>query len=138
MPKVLAFQQSYNGFRQFRSDGVKRDFHAFYEWTKAGHSFSPVTEKFMTFVIGLKNQLPDIISVKSYIKKKKIKIAGNIHIHYDEVMKRLDEKEAFADQIMPHNTAFTITDKKSDLSLFKKIAGESTYIGKEGIEFYPQ
>lgn len=111
MPKVLAFQQSYNGFRQFRSDGVKRDFHAIYEWTKAGHPFSPVTKKFMTFVIGLKNQLPDIISVKSYIKKKKIKIAGNIHIHYDEVMKRLDEKEAFADQIMTHNTAFTITDK---------------------------
>ena len=92
----------------------------------------------MTFVIGLKNQLPVIISVKSYIKRKRIKIAGNIHLHYEEVMKRLDEKKAFAEQIMPHNTAFTITDKKSDLSLFKKIAGESTYIDREGIEFYPQ
>ena len=138
MPKVIAFQQSYNGFRQFRSDEIKRDFHAFYDWTNAGHPFYPVTEKFMTFVIGPKSQCPDIVPVKSYFKKRRMKIAGEIHIHYDEAMKRLDEKQVFAKQIMPHNTAFTITDKEEDFFLFKKIAGESAYIGREGIEFYPQ
>ena len=138
MPKVIAFQQSYDGFRQFRSDNIKRDFHAFYDWTKAGHPFYPVTEKFMTYVIGLKAHRPKVIPVKLYIKKSGTSIAGNIHLPYAEAMKRLDEKNAFADQIMPHNTAFTITDKEPDLSLFKKIAGKSTYIGREGIEFYPQ
>ena len=138
MPKVIAFQQSYDGFRQFQSDTIKRDFHAFCDWTKSGHPFYPVKEKFMTFIIGPKNQRPRILPVQSYVKKRGMRITGDIHMPYDEAMKRLNKEKLFANQIMPHNTAFTITNKKSDFALFKKIAGESEYIGREGIEFYPQ
>lgn len=138
MPKPIAFQQSYDGFRQFRSDSIKRDFHAFYDWTDAGDPFHPVTEKFMTYVIGLKSERPKILPVKIYIKKKGTRIAGDIHIQYEEAMQRLEEKNAYASQVMPHNTAFTITDDPNNFKSFSKIAGESFYIGREGIEFYPQ
>jgi hypothetical protein len=138
MPKVIAFQQSYDGYRKFRFSKVKRDFLAFYDWSKAGHPFHPITERFMTFVIGPQQERSKFIPVKTYIKKRGIKIAGVLHLSFDEAMNRLQEKEAVAGQIMPHNTAFTITDNVSNLEGFEAIAGEPDYIGREGIEFYPQ
>lgn len=139
MPQMIAFQQSYDGFRQFRSSEVKRDFLEFHDWSKAGHPFHPVTEKFMTYIIGLKTLRPKggILPVETYIKKKSAKIAGEIHIRYEEAMKRLDGKMRYAVQLMPHNTAYTLIDNKEDAKLLAKIAGESYYIGREGVEFYP-
>lgn len=139
MPKVIAFQQSYDGYRKFQCNKVPRDFIAFYDWSRAGHPFHPITERFMTFVIGPKSERPEIIPVKNYVKRrKKPKIAGESHISLEEAMERLIEKEAVAGQIMPHNTAFTIADSVSELDTYRKIAGEADYIGREGLELYPQ
>jgi hypothetical protein len=139
MPKVIAFQQSYDGYRKFQCNKVPRDFLAFYDWSRAGHPFYPITERFMTFVIGPKDERPEIIPLKKYIKKRKQpKIAGASHISLEEAMKRLTEKEAVAGQIMPHNTAFTIVDSISELETYRKIAGETNYVGREGLELYPQ
>lgn len=138
MPKVIAFQQSYDGYRKFRFSRVPRDFLAFYDWSRAGHPFRPITERFMTFVIGPAKLRKETMPVKYYVKKRGVKIAGEPHLSFDDAMSRLVEKDAFAAQVMPHNTAFSITDNTSDLETFKKIAGEPEYIGREGIEFYPQ
>ena len=138
MPKVIAFQQSYDGYRRFRFSEVERDFLAFYDWSKAGHPFYPITERFMTFVIGPKEERSEFIPVKKYIKKPRMKIAGELHLPFDEAMQRLDEKQAVAGQVMPHNTAFTIAYSVTELKNFAIIAGKADYIGREGIEFYPQ
>lgn len=138
MPKVIAFQQSYDGYRKFSFSEVERDFLAFYDWSRAGHPFYPITERFMTFVIGPKQERSEFILVKKYIKKRGAKIAGERHLSFDEAMNRLNEHEAVAGQIMPHITAFTIANSVSDLRAFKIVAGEADYIGREGIEFYPQ
>lgn len=138
MPKVIAFQQSYEGFRKFRFHKVKRNFLAFYDWSKAGHPFYPITERFMTFVIGPRGKRLKFTTVKKYSKKQGSKIAGEYRISLKEAMGRLNEEKSVAGQIMPHNTAYTITHRISDLRALKKIAGEPDYIGREGIEFYPQ
>jgi hypothetical protein len=139
MPKVIAFQQSYDGYREFQCNKVPRDFLAFYDWSKAGHPFSPITERFMTFVIGPKNERPTIIPIKNYVKnRKQPKIAGESNLSLEEAMKRLIEKKAIAGQIMPHNTAFTFADSISELDTYRKIAGEADYVGREGLELYPQ
>jgi methylase of polypeptide subunit release factors len=139
MPKVIAFQQSYDGYRKFKCNQVSRDFLEFYDWSRAGHPFYPITERFMTYVIGPKSERPEIIPVKNYLKKRmQPKIAGASHISLDEAMERLVEKEAVAGQIMPHNTAFTIVDSIEALESYRKIAGEANYVGREGLELYPQ
>lgn len=138
MPKVIAFQQSYDGYRKFQFSNIPRDFLAFYDWSRAGHPFYPITERFMTFVIGPKEARNEIIPVKCYIKKKGARIAGESHLSFTVAMERLIEKDQVAGQIMPHITTFTIADSISDLETFRKIAGEPDYIGREGIEFYPQ
>jgi hypothetical protein len=138
MPKVIAFQQSYDGYRKFRFSRVPRNFLAFYDWSRAGHPFRPITERFMTFIIGPAEMRKEIMPVKCYVKKRGVKIAGEPHLSFNEAMSRLIEKDFFAGQVMPHNTAFSITDDISDLEAFRKIAGEPEYIGREGIEFYPQ
>jgi len=139
MPKMIAFQQSYDGFRQFRSGSVRRRFLEFHDWSEAGHPFSPVQEKFMTYVIGSEKELTNfVIPVTAYIKRRGAKLAGDLHIPFDEAMMRLDKRKIYAAQVMPHNTAYTIADTVADLLEFKEIAGESYYIGREGIEFFPQ
>lgn len=138
MPKIIAFQQSYDGYRKFRFSNVERDFLAFYDWSKAGHPFYPITERFMTFVIGSKEERSEFIPVKKYLKKRGEKIAGELHLPFNQAMQRLDEKDAVAGQIMPHNTAFTIAETIEELESFAMIAGEADYVGREGIEFYPQ
>ena len=140
MPKSIAFQQSYDGFRQFRFGRFRRTFLEFDDWSEAGDPFYPIQHKFMTYVIGNQGIAGELghIKVKKYFINKGQKLAGNPHIQYEEAMTMLEEKELYAAQIMPHNTAFTISESISDLDLFKKFAGLSDYIGREGIEFYPQ
>ena len=50
MPEPLVFQQSYEGFRNFyMSDNQRMYFCKFTNWSRAGHPFKPVTQKFLTF-----------------------------------------------------------------------------------------
>lgn len=140
MPKVIAFQQSYDGFRKFRSGTVQRSFLGFDDWSKAGHPFHPVQEKFMTYIIG-RRKIGDqeVIPVREYVRKYgKKKIIGNIHLRYDDAMDRLQERTLYAAQVIPNNTAFTISKSKTELLNFRKIAGMCHYKAREGIEFYPQ
>lgn len=50
MPEPLLFQQSYEGFRNLLlSDGSRLYFKKITNWTKAGHPFKPVTQRFLTY-----------------------------------------------------------------------------------------
>jgi len=138
MPKVIAFQQSYEGFRKFNFSKVNRDFIGFYDWSKAGHPFDPIKEKFMTYVIGNSNGKKESIPVKEFVKLKGAKIAGEHHLTLKEAMLRLEEKNYVAGQVIPESTIFTFADSEAELQSFKMIAGKPEYIGREGIEFFPQ
>jgi methylase of polypeptide subunit release factors len=147
MPKGIAFQQSYEGFRQFRSGEVQRTFLSFHDWTKFGKVFDSVTEKFMTYVIGYEKNRPETIPVLRHEKKKNIvkksgKKSSDIwkqeRVNYDSAMENIVSKKMHAGQIMPHNTAFTFFENLDDIEKIKKISGECSYVGREGIEFYPQ
>ncbi len=70
--------------------------------------------------------------------KKPSKIWKSDHISYTDAMSNLTTKKMYAAQIMPHNTAFTFFENEGDIKKTKKIAGKCSYIGREGIEFYPQ
>jgi len=43
-----------------------------------------------------------------------------------------------ADQLVADKTVYTIAANTEELEKFRRIAGECSYIGREGIEFYPQ
>ena len=43
-----------------------------------------------------------------------------------------------AGQLIEGQTIYTIGASSSELAKFKRIAGECSYIGREGVEFYPQ
>ncbi|OGU75965.1 MAG: hypothetical protein A2V93_05295 [Ignavibacteria bacterium RBG_16_34_14] len=47
-------------------------------------------------------------------------------------------KEIVLGQVSKSNTAFSYAANKSELGRYKRLSGNSIYIGREGIEFYPQ
>ena len=137
MPEPLVFQQSYEGFRNFYMSNNKRMYFCkFTNWTKAGHPFKPVTQKFLTFYMRKdKVDYKKGVETDWYIKKSKKNIDGleelNIKEYFDIERKALavcnDDKNFFSS-----------VDSKTSLGDFQSVGGTSTYIGREGIEFYPQ
>jgi len=147
MPKPLLFQQSYEGFRLLALKNKQRlYFQQFVDWTASGHPFKPVQQQFLTFYIGRnKMDYAQGIPVLGYIKKKKTNRGCTVKSlnHFsgetsfenvDRLFKRLSQR-AFTTS---ESTAFTYASGKRQLSQFKRIAGESLYKGREGVEFYPQ
>lgn len=135
MPKELAVQQSYQGWRRLEGE-PKRHFKHFVDWTAAGHPFDPVKEDFMTFLIGPgKSNGP--VPVTSYTKIRGTPKAATWVTH-GEAMENLGEEQGVAGQIIPKSTAFTFAASADELKRFGLVAGEAAYKGREGIEFYPQ
>lgn len=95
MPEPLVFQPSYEGFRDFYlDDGSRLYFCKFSNWTKAGHPFKPVTQKFLSFYLSSKEvNYVDGVPTDWYIKKRGKIIDGleelNINEYYDKVHKYL-------------------------------------------------
>jgi ribosomal protein S17E len=138
MPKELAYQASYEGWRK-SVGGASRCIMRLYDWSKAGDPFDPVKEDFMTFVIGPKEPKKDsVIPVKIFIKKRHSKGKAHSWETIKEAMENLDEHSAVAGQIIADSTIYTFAKNKDHLLKFRKIAGQCEYIGREGIEFYPQ
>ncbi|TRZ95969.1 MAG: hypothetical protein D4R82_01315 [Dehalococcoidia bacterium] len=140
LPKELANQPSYEGW--LRSvGGSNRDILEFRDWSTAGHPFYPVTEDFMTFVIGPKvkeEEKVNITPVTKYSKKSQCRTKAREWKSIEEAMSNLNIREMCAGQITPNSSAYTFADNPSQLHRFSKILGECAYIGREGIEFYPQ
>jgi hypothetical protein len=137
MPEPLIFQQSYEGFRNlFLSNNKRLYFCKFTSWTKAGHPFKPVTQKFFTYFISHQPQdYSNGIITTWYLLDKGKSIAG---------IEELDEAEYFTKKTTilaachSKKNIFSHIEDRKQLQKFKAITGVSQYLGREGIEFYPQ
>lgn len=147
MPAELATQASYEGWRRLGRDNLgqhrlaeqsSRDFLEFFDWKKAGHPFDPVKEDFMTYVIGPNDVQQDYSSVVRFEKRRGDRSRARKWSGLQDALGHLEQKDAVAGQIIPHSTAYTFADSYDELQNFKIVAGECAYIGREGIEFYPQ
>lgn len=136
MPRELANQASYEGWRRLGSS----DWHflAFHDWSNAGHPFDPVKEDFLTFVIGKRSGQADIVPVFHYAKKRRDRTTAGAWANRTEAEQHLEITQMVAGQIIPSSTAFTFAADSEELQEFSLVAGECEYIGREGIEFYPQ
>ena len=135
MPRELANQASYEGWRRL---GGKWNFLEFHDWSKAGHPFDPVKEDFMTFIIGQQKPKASSIPVTSYHKLSGSKTKATDWKSLSAAMDDLGHMNGVAGQIIPNSTAFTIAESQAELDEFALITGECEYIGREGVEFYPQ
>lgn len=135
MPKELAVQQSYQGWRRLEGE-PERGFLSFSDWTAAGHPFDPVKEDFMTYLIGPGGG-EEPVPVTSYRKRRGAPKAAT-WVTRSAAMEYLETEQGVAGQIIPESTAFTFADSTDQLDRFRTVAGEAAYKGREGIEFYPQ
>lgn len=137
MPEPLVFQPSYEGFRDFYLDnGSRLYFRKFTNWTKAGHPFKPVTQKFLSFYLSSKEvNYIDGVPTDWYKKKRGKNIDGLEELNINEYF---DKKKKYLATCNENKNFFTSIERKDDARAFIKLAGSTTYIGREGIEFYPQ
>lgn len=137
MPEPLVFQPSYEGFRNFYLDDGKRlYFQKFTNWTKAGHPFKPVTQKFLTYYLSNKEvDYAEGVPTDWYIKKPRKNIDDIEELDMKEYFNR---EERFLATCNENKNFFTSIETKGNAKKFIKFAGQSSYIGREGIEFYPQ
>lgn len=141
MPQSLIFQQSYEGFRNFRLDKNKHMyFQKVYDWTKSGHPFSPVQEKFLTYFLKKDfKEYSEGIEARFFKIKSGESLRNCHHIeNFAEISGIFDQNTKLIGQCSSSNSTFTYAEDKTELDKFKLIAGVSKYIGREGIEFYPQ
>ncbi len=141
MPQSLLFQQSYEGFRNFKLlDGRTLYFQKIKDWANAGHPFYPVQQLFCTYILSEEKQ--------NYIKglplekvclKKGYKLE-NIHhsINHSNFRQFFNIVDGVLGCATADRTAFTYAKDEEELHDFQVVAGESSYIGREGVEYYPQ
>ena len=135
MPRELVNQASYEGWRRL---GGTWSFLQFDDWTEAGHPFEPVREDFMTFVIGRSGKKFRSLPVRSFARRRGAKISSANWTSVSEALKNLSVCSRVAGQIVPDSTSFTIANDQRELDEFALVAGKCEYIGREGIQFYPQ
>jgi len=136
MPRELAVQPSYEGWRR-SVGGAECRLVEFHDWSDAGHPFEPVREDFMTFSIERGGVAGDAVSCTAFEKRHR---SDKPWLWNDLATAKanLDVRNRFAKAIIPNSSAFTFADTGQELEDFRFIAGKSEYIGREGIEFYPQ
>lgn len=147
MPDTLLYQQSYEGFRHFHlSHGRRLYFQHIDDWTKAGHPFSPVTQKFLTYIFTAKEQ--DYVSgipVQKYEKRPNSKTTGvkalkdfSHTVDFMDIAHVFNIHDHVALTANKSSTNFTFASNSHEHAQFTLIAGNCGYAGREGIEFYPQ
>lgn len=138
MPEPLIFQQSYEGFRNlYVGDGEKMYFNLFVNWNKAGHPFAPVQQKFLTYYMSYhKTDYSKGVLTKFYIKKVRNKIDEKEELNFEDTFR---EEDWVLGTCNKNRNFFTYAKTSDDLANYLKVGKENgTYIGREGIEFYPQ
>ncbi|MCH4047818.1 MAG: hypothetical protein LKH11_01620 [Solobacterium sp.] len=141
MPQSILFQQSYEGYRKLLlHDGRKLYFQEIVDWSKSGHPFYPVQQLFCTYVISETKQDYTIGIPLKYIKLKKGARVENLN--------KLISEQNFNDyfsilsgvvgKASDSRSAFTYAANSAELAEFNTITGLAPYIGREGVEYYPQ
>lgn len=141
MPQSLLFQQSYEGYRKFKLyDGRRLYFQEIIDWAKSGHPFSPVQQLFCTYILSETER-----DYRKGITLKTIQI--NKGFKLESIKKQIDEKnytkyftvsEGVVGRASELRSAFVYAKNQKELSEFNAITGDNAYIGREGVEFYPQ
>lgn len=137
MPEPLIFQQSYEGFRNLYIDGNERlYFNKFVNWNKAGHPFRPVTQKFLTYYISHKVINYNYgVPTKFYEKKRGIDTDNSEEV---DIEVSFNVYSGLLGTCHANKNFFTYANSRDDLEKYRLIAGEPQYIGREGVELYPQ
>lgn len=137
MPEPLISQQSYEGFRNmYLSDDSRLYFKKFTNWTKAGHPFKPVTQKFLTFYMTKEPvDYKKGVDVDWFVLKERKNYDSCEILSLDEYF---DVHKGIAATCHNSKNFFAYVNSRKQLNEFMSVAGESEYIGREGIEFYPQ
>lgn len=140
MPENMIFQQTYEGFRKLNVGKNEFYFNKLTDWNNAAKPFDQVGMRFLAYYIN--NEKKDYslgIPVQLIIKKKSSKtLKEYTHCQtFSSVQDLFNTVEATAGTVSGR-TGFTYATSTDMLKKFQKIAGDSTYIGREGVEFFPQ
>lgn len=142
MPESLLLQQTYEGFRNFRLPNTQRRLYlsSLLGLTEAGHPFKPVQHRFMGYLYsGRRTDYARGLAVKDVRKMRGLSIEAINQIeHWDIAKQHFSITESIVGAVNPPSTAFTFAPTRTVLNRFRSVAGECQYIGREGIEFYPQ
>lgn len=146
MPENLIFQQSYEGFRNFYLDGDRRlYFQRFVDWNMAGKPFAPVGHRFLGFFIAKPvREYADGVPVVQYKKKPNNKAENIFPLKdYAQCQRFADIAHIFdrIDRIALTtgvSTAFSYAIDINEGRNLKLVAGECSYLGREGVEIFPQ
>ena len=141
MPQSLLFQHSYEGYREFELfDGRKLYFQEIIDWSKSGHTFAPVQQLFCTYVIseaakdytkGIPLKRVELVKGNKLDNIKPLLNSKNFHEYFTV-------KTGVVGKASSSRSAFTYAKNAEELAEFNLITGETDYIGREGVEYYPQ
>jgi hypothetical protein len=146
MPENLIFQQSYEGFRKFYLDGDKRlYFQRLVDWNKAGKPFAPVGHRFLGFFIAkamcdYSQGLPVIQFKKKSNNKSKNILPLKEYAHcqsFSDIEHIFERTETLA-LTAGNSTSFSYAENIKEGEKFKVVSGECSYLGREGVEIFPQ
>jgi hypothetical protein len=146
MPENLIFQQSYEGFRKFYLDGHKRlYFQRLVDWNKSGKPFAPVGHRFLGFFIGNKVRdyslgVPVIQYSKKPISKNEniLPLKDYAHCQRFSDMEHIFDRTDIVALTTGTSTAFCYAKNPEEGRKFALVTGECTYLGREGVEVFPQ
>jgi len=142
MPENLIFQQTYEGFRNFylKKKGERLYLQQITDWTRAGYPFKPVQHRFLSYFYNRKTiNYSDGIKVDRYKKKVGVNIETiNRNRQFDEVVDFYTKENLVAGTTNQTNSSFSYAKNTEYLHKYALISGKCYYIGREGVEFYPQ
>ncbi len=141
MPDTILVQQTYEGFRRLSLDlDRKLYFNRIINWSKSGNPFAPVTQNFYAYFLSFtESNYIEGIPFVSYIKRLRFNLADFAHTTTFEKVKHIfSDHHLIAGQAHNDLTKFSICTDSVQLENFRKIVGNMSYKGREGIEFYPQ
>lgn len=143
MPENLLFQQTYEGFRRFSlpTQGYRLYLDKVLDFTGSGHPFKPVQYPFHGYFYSDAPRDYSVgVPVTSYKKRRgtpAIEVL-NTSAAFGAVEKHFDTEASYVGTVRHDVTAFAYARTRERLADYRQIAGDCAYIGREGIEFYPQ
>ena len=141
MPQNLLFQQSYEGYRNlYLADGRRLYFQEIVDWSRAGHPFYPVQQLFCTYVMaGEERDYFRGIPYREVVlnRGEKLERMGN-RISEETFSGYFTVLEKVIGRTASQRTAFTVAASAEELREIQTISGGTGYLGREGVEYYPQ
>lgn len=142
MPKPILVQQTYEGFRRFEvSDTERLYLQEVVDWTDAGKPFYPVAQSFCTFVYSrhvVDYRATGVPISKATLQGRRTSLVRDSRASLDKVLDVINFKRGLLIAPDPEKTYFTEIPEGLSPSVVSRLAGSSSYRGREGIEFYPQ